>query len=165
MVESLMPIDQLRNYRYRGARALVLLHEQALRGLLPVWQRAKAAKIKLPATRDPSYASLDSLLHHALGAARGYMRWLCEKLGLPNPGIDEEPEVSRVEREAERYMEHLLERWCLPLADVEEARFGAVHTSDWGVEISLEDLLEHAVMHPLRHRFQLEELLESQGKG
>jgi uncharacterized damage-inducible protein DinB len=160
-----MPIHQLQKYRSRGARALVLLHEQAMRELLPVWQRAKAANVQLPPTEDPSYASLESLLHHALGAARGYMTWLCEKLGLPDPGIDPVPEAPRVEREAERYIEHLLERWRLPLADVDEARFDATHKSNWGVEMSLESMLEHAVTHPLRHRFQLEELLEAQGKG
>jgi uncharacterized damage-inducible protein DinB len=160
-----MPIDQLRNYRYRGARALVLLHEQTLRGLLPVWQRAKTAKVPLPSTKDPSYASLESLLHHALAAAGGYMTWLCEKLDLPDPGIDPAPEAGRVEREAERYTEHLLQRWRLPLADAKEERFTAIHTSRWGEEMSLEGMLEHAVMHPLRHRFQLEELLEAQGKG
>ena len=45
------------------------------------------------------------------------------------------------------------------------ARFEATHKSDWCMEISLDDLLEHAVMHPLRHGFQLEELLEGRGKG
>jgi hypothetical protein len=157
-----MPIHELRNYRYRGARALVLLHEQALRGLLPVWQRAKAARVPLPSTKDPDYASLESLLHHALRAARGYMTWLCEKLGLPDPGIDPAPEAPRVEQEAARYIEHLLERWRLPLAEVEETRFEAVHKARWGGDMSLESMLEHAVAHPLRHRFQLEELLEAQ---
>ncbi len=159
-----MPIDELQNYRYRGARALVLLHEQAMRAFLPVWQRAKTAKVQLPPTEDPSYASLESLLHHAFRAARGYMTWLCEKLGLPDPGIDPPPEAPHVQREAERFIEHLLERWRLPLADVEESRFGAIHTSRWGEDMSLEGMLEHAAMHPLRHRFQLEELLETQGK-
>jgi hypothetical protein len=155
--------NELQNYRWRGARALVLLHEKALRELLPVWRRAKAAKIELPSTTDPSYASLDSLLHHAFKAARGYMTWMCEKLGLPDPGIDPAPEAPRVEQEAERYLEHLLGRWRLPLADVEEARFDAVHKSRWDVDIAIENLLEHAVVHPLRHRFQLEELMEVQG--
>ncbi len=156
-----MPIHELQNYRYRGARALVLLHGQALRGLLPVWQRAKAAQVRLPSTQDPNYASLESLLHHALRAARGYMTWLCEKLGLPDPGIDPEPEASRVEQEVESYIEHLLARWRLPLADVEETRFQTIHKSRWGEDMSLEGMLEHAVMHPLRHRFQLEELMEA----
>jgi uncharacterized damage-inducible protein DinB len=160
-----MPFRELQNYRYRGARALVLLHEQGMRAFLPVWQRARAAHVRLPATTDPNYASLESLLHHSLKAARGYMTWLCEKLGLPDPGIDPAPEPPQVEREAARYIEHLLERWRLPLADVEEGRFSAIHKSRWGEDMSLEALLEHAVTHPLRHRFQLEELLEAQGEG
>jgi len=160
-----MPIHDLQGYRYRGARALVLLHEQEMRALLPVWKRAKAAAVRLPATGDSDYASLDSLLHHALRAARGYMTWLCEKLGLPDPGIEPSPEAARVEQEAERYVEHLLARWRTPLAEVEEARFGATHKTRWGEDMSCEGMLEHAVMHPVRHRFQLEELMETQGKG
>jgi hypothetical protein len=155
--------NELQNYRYRGARALVLLHEQALRKLLPVWRRAKAAHVTLPPTSDPSYASLESLLYHAFKASRGYITWTCDKLGLPDPAIDMPPDPSRVEREAERYLEHLLARWRLPLADVEEARFDLVHKSNWGIDIAVENLLEHAVMHPERHRFQLEELMETQG--
>jgi uncharacterized damage-inducible protein DinB len=160
-----MPIQELSNYRYRGARALVLLHERALRDLLPVWRRAKAAEIRLPSTKDPDYASLETLLQHALRSARGYMTWLCDKLGLPEPEIDPAPEAPRVEQEAGRFIEHLLERWRLPLTDVEEARFGATHKTRWGEDMSLEGMLEHAVMHPIRHRFQLEELMEAQGKG
>ena len=159
-----MPIQELQNYRFRGARALVLLHGRAMREFLPVWQAAKAAQVRLPSTQDPNYASLESLLKHTLGAARGYMTWLCEKLGLPDPGIDPAPEVSRVEQEAGSYMEHLLARWRLPLADVEEERFKTIHKSRWGEDMSLEGMLEHAVMHPHRHRFQLEELMEAQGK-
>ena len=159
-----MPIQDLSDYRYRGARSLVLLHETALRELLPVWRRAKAAGIRLPSTKDPDYASLETVLYHALRAARGYMTWLCEKLGLPDPGIDPAPDGLRVEQEAEGFIEHLLERWRLPLADIEEARFGATHKTRWGEDMTLESMLEHAVMHPLRHRFQLEELMEAQGR-
>ena len=71
------------------------------------------------------------------------MTWLCEKLGLPDPGISLAPEASLVEQEAERYIEHVLEPWRLPLADVEEARFGATHKTRWGEDMSLESMLEH----------------------
>ncbi len=160
-----MPIHELHDYTYRGARALVLLHERSMRALLPAWWRAKAAQVKLPQTRDPDYASLESLLHHALAAARGYTTWLCEKLGLPDPGIDPAPEAARVQQDAESYVEHLLERSRRALAHVKEADFEKVSKSRWGVDISVECMMEHAVMHPERHRFQLEELLEAQGKA
>jgi len=49
------------------------------------------------------------------------------------------------------------------LADVEESRFDAIHKTRWGEDMSLQGMLEHAVMHPARHRFQLEELMEAGG--
>jgi uncharacterized damage-inducible protein DinB len=157
-----VPANELSDYRYRGARALVLLHHAAMCELLPVWRKAKQAGIKLPPTSDADYVSLEALLHHALRASRGYMVWLCEKLGLPDPGIEPAPEPDRIEAEAERYLEHLLERWRLPLAEVEEKSFFTTHRTRWGEDMSCEGMLEHAVMHPHRHRFQLEELMEAQ---
>ncbi len=160
-----MAIDELQSFRYRGARALVLLHERALRKLLPVWRRARAASITLPATKDPDYASPEALLHHVFDAARGYLIWLCDTCGLPDPGVDPAPEASRVEQEAERWMENLLASSRASLAAVRAEQFDLVAKSRWGVDISVESMFEHAVMHPERHRFQLEELLEAQGRA
>ncbi len=155
-----MPVHEITDYRYRGARALVLLHEQAIRELLSTWHRAKAVGLRLPETTDPDYASLETLLRHVLRSARGYLTWLCEKLGLPDPGVEPAPDPPDVEREAARWVEHLLARWRLPLVGIEESRFNEVSTTRWGVDMCLESMLEHAVLHPLRHRFQLEELME-----
>ena len=35
-----------------------------------------------------------------------------------------------------------------------------VHRTGWGELMSVENLLEHAVVHPMRHRRQLERILE-----
>jgi uncharacterized damage-inducible protein DinB len=155
-----MSVEELLEYRYRGARALVLLHERHLQAFLSVWRKAKASGVRLPATKDPNYASLDALLYHMLRAARGYMTWICEKLALPDPGIAEQPAADRIEAEADRFLSHLLARWRMPLAGVEETRFDEIHVSRWGIQMSIESMLEHAVVHPMRHTFQLEELME-----
>jgi hypothetical protein len=157
-----MPADQLAQYRSRAARALVLLHERELRQFLPVWHRAAAAGTRLPATDDPEYASLETLLHHVLRASRGYMTWTCERLGLPDPGIEPVPGPEVVAREADRYLEHLLERWRIPLQELEPVRLDEEHATRWGATLSIDSMLEHAVLHPVRHRFHLEELLEDQ---
>ncbi len=138
----------------------MLLHDREMRELLPAWRKACAASLRLPATSDPSYASLETLLHHAFRASGGYVTWLCEKLGLPDPGIRPAPAAEVIAKEADAYLEHLLERWRLPLAAVEDKQLEAVHTTRWGEQMSLEGMLEHAVVHPARHRFQLEELME-----
>lgn len=138
------------------------MHEAELRRALVVWRQAKAAGVTLPETADPDYASLETLLVHILGAARGYMVWICRQLELPDPEIRPVPEAAVIEGEAENYLEHILERWRLPLAEVPEARFEPeVYRSNWGTPYAVEAMLEHALVHPLRHTFQL---LEMSGK-
>lgn len=153
-------MTDLSHYESRAARALVLLHEARLREFLPVWREARAAGVELPATDDPSYGSLEKLLLHVLGAARGYMTWTCGVLELPEPEIRMPPAVDRVEAEAEDYLAHVLERWRQPLASVPGERLeGAEYTSRWGESFTVDSMLEHAVLHPVRHAFQLQELI------
>jgi hypothetical protein len=40
----------------------------------------------------------------------------------------------------------------------------ALHTSRWGAPMNVEAMFEHAVVHPMRHRFQLEELIAKKRK-
>lgn len=147
-------------YKYNGARVLVLLHEKHLSDCLRVWHQAQLAEIKLPKTEDQDYQSLDTLLRHILRAARGYMTWMCEKLELPDPGIEPTPAVELVAAQADKHLIQLLEKWRLPLVDIPEERFHApVYPSRWGVDYCIDAMLEHAVMHPIRHGFQLMNLL------
>jgi hypothetical protein len=147
-------------YRSRAVRALVLLHDDHLRRFLVVWKQAKAAEVVLPTTHDPAYASLDTLLRHVLGAARGYMTWMCEVLELQDPEIRALPDASELSRQADDYMEHVLERWRTPLQGVGDDRLETPeYPSRWQTRYCIDAMLEHAVMHPIRHAFQLEELM------
>ena len=83
-----MPKDELPNFRYRGARACILLHEQILRQFVETWKQAKAAGISLPESKTRDYDSFEVLLYHVLDSARWYMVWICEKLELPAPGFN-----------------------------------------------------------------------------
>lgn len=151
------------NYQYRGARACVLLHEKHLRDCLTVWKQAKATNIKLPETSDDSYESLETLLEHILDAAGSYMIWMCKQLGLPDPEIKPTPAITTIEAEADIYLEHVLERWRLPLVNVPEKEFEPkTYPSNWGTPYCIDAMLEHAVMHPIRHEFQLRELMQQQ---
>ncbi len=147
-------------YRSRAVRALVALHDEHLRRFLIVWKQARAASVVLPITEDPAYASLETLLRHVLGAARGYMTWMCEVLELPDPEIRLPPEPTALAADADSYMEHVLEKWCAPLGDVGDDRLETPeYPSRWQTRYCIDAMLEHAVMHPIRHVFQLEELM------
>lgn len=152
-------MTDLEGYRYRGARALVLLHEREMRAFLTTFRRAQAWGVTLPATDDPDDASPAALLRHVLGAAGGYLRWATKGLGLPDPGVEPVPGVEAIDEPAEAYLDHVLERWRTPLRDVPPERFDEVFASNWGTPYCVDALLEHAVTHPMRHAFQLEELM------
>lgn len=148
-------------YRSRAVRALVLLHEEHLRRFVQTWRRALAASVRLPASDDPAYVSLDALGQHVLRSAGGYMLWMCEMLELPDPGIRPVPDADEIVREAEEYMEHVLERWRAPLRDVSNEQLETPeYPSRWETLYCIDAMLEHAVVHPIRHAFQLEELIK-----
>lgn len=155
--------DDLPVYEYEGARSLVLLHDQELRSCFATWRAAKEHGVELPMTEDPAYKSLAHLLRHLLSAAGGYVTWACEKLNLEDPGVPPVPEVEEIEAKAESYLESVLACWRgSALSTVAEKEYYIpVHISRWNVAYCVDAMLEHAVMHPIRHEFQLRRLLDN----
>jgi hypothetical protein len=140
---------------------MVLLHEEHLRRFVHTWKAALARSVILPPADHPAYASLGALGRHVLSAAGGYMVWMCEMLALPDPGISPAPNAADIVREADEYLEHVLERWRAPLRDVADDRLETPeYPSRWKTRYCIDAMLEHAVMHPIRHAFQLDELLK-----
>jgi hypothetical protein len=149
-------------YRSRAVRAMVLLHEEHVRRFVHTWRLALATSVILPQTDDPNYASLEALGRHVLSAAGGYMIWMCEVLALPDPGIRSAPNAAAMVSDADDYMEHVLERWRAPLSEVPDEKLETPeYASRWRTRYCIDSMLEHAVMHPIRHAFQLDELLKN----
>ncbi len=149
----------LTKYRYRGAGVLVALHEEYLVEFTEVWSEAKSRQLTLPDSEDPDYASLEHLLYHVVACARGYLVWCCEKLEIASPAIDPTPEVPELNARLAEYLPHLLSRWRVALNGVSEEEASVVYPSRWGVGYCVDAMLEHAVIHPMRHSYQLRNLL------
>lgn len=155
-------MSEMPEFRYRGARALLILHEREMRLFLDTWRKTKSSGIVLPESKNNAYESFDKLLHHVFYWARENMIWICEKLALPDPRIDEIPEPHSLEAQAEDCLELLLEQFRKPLTEVRGTEFYyKTYTSKWDTEYCIDAMLEHLVLHPMRHRFQLEQLMES----
>jgi hypothetical protein len=153
-------MDQINEYRYRGAGVLIYLHEKQMRSFLLVWKQAKEKNVQLPETTDQDYLSLETVLFHVFRASRGYIKWICEKLNLPDPEIDSPPAVEVIEISAESYLDYLLDKWRGPLKELDEKVFYEnAYLARWGVEYCIDAMLEHAVMHLARHEFQLSKLI------
>ena len=137
------------DFESRAVRALVLLHDAHLRRCVATWHEEKAADVTLPFSTDPRYQSLDSLLTHILEAAREQLLWICRQLKLPEPELS--PESS---------LDQILAAWNDALVSVpDDALYDPEFVSNWGMTYAIVSMLEHLVMHAIRHEFQLAELL------
>lgn len=155
-----MNSENMISYKYNGAHSLVLLHEKHLKSFYNTWQIAHSQNIILSQTSDPDYESLSTLLRHVLRSAGNYMIWMCDKLNLPDPNINQLPEPELLVKKAGLYIDHILDKWRSPLTEIDEEKFHSpTFTSNWGVEYCIDAMLEHAVMHPIRHEFQLRSLI------
>ncbi len=150
----------------RGAQALATLHARELRRFVDVWRRADAAELALPETDDPSYASRETLLVHVAACAAGYLVWIQEQRGLAPPDLDRRPDPEGFGRRVDGYVDEVLAAWDVHLRDLTEADSDRpAYETRWGVPYCIDAMLEHAVMHPLRHRHQLERLLGEDAGG
>lgn len=153
-------------FKSRGVRALVMLQMAEMRRLFAVWEKAKQLGVALPASRDPAYGNLDLLMQHPLRSCRGYLTWLCEVLERPDPGVPDPPQPEDVAAKGTVYLDVLEQAWHANMAWMPDEALDSdvVHTSRWGAPMTVEAMFEHAAVHPMRHRFQLEELIEGVAK-
>ncbi len=147
-------------FKSNAVRSCVELHEIELRRFYETWQAFRRAGVSLPQTTDPSYASPDDLGGHVLRAARNYLTWIGQCVKRPVTDVDADDDRVSVARKGRAFMEEVLAAWRRHLAVLDDAELApATFKSRWGEDYSVEQMLEHAVVHPMRHRIQLERLM------
>jgi uncharacterized damage-inducible protein DinB len=149
-------------FQSRGVRSLVELHEREMRSFLEVWKRFVSADVAMPeAHGDESYENRERLFGHVLMAARGYLTRIGEWVGRPVTDVDASQDPSAIVARAPQFLDEVLAAYRRHLSAVTVAEFEPqAHRTRWGDLMSVEMLLEHAVVHPMRHRIQLERILE-----
>ena len=147
-------------FRSRGVRSLVELHEQELRDFVACWRRFVGSGKPMPeAHGDRDYESAERLVAHVQGSARGYLTWIWEMLERPiDLPVIRDPDV--IVPRLDAFMAETLEGWRRHLAPLENEQLSPKqYLSRWGEPHTIEQMLEHAVVHPMRHRIQLERIL------
>lgn len=147
-------------FKSNAVRSCVDLHEIELRRFYDVWQAFKASGIALPQTDDPSYRSVDHLGGHVLRAARNYLTWIGDCVKRPVTDVDLDNDHVSVAAKGAAFMEEVLAGWRRHLVTLEDSELApTMYKARWGDDYDIEQMLEHAVVHPMRHRIQLERLM------
>jgi hypothetical protein len=148
-------------FKSRAVRSLVELHERELPAFVATWRRfARSGKPMPEAYGDPAYESPDHLVSHVQGSARGYLLWVWEVLERPIEGLPLTRDPAMIVPRLEAFMAETLDGWRTHLAALENEQLAPrQYLSRWGEPHTIEQMLEHAVVHPMRHRIQLERIL------
>ena len=143
--------------------ALLDEHERAARELSRLV--AALSDEQYLARRDPHAAdahcrSIQTVMTHVVSAGHGYAGMMREAWGLPRLP-HERREVPRAESLAR--LDAMLANMDATLAGhgelTEEQAAAVTMRAPWGVNYDLEQLFEHAIVHVLRHRRQIERWL------
>lgn len=149
-------------FKSNAVRSCVELHEIELRRFCDVWERFRVSGIPLPETDDPSYQSAEHLGGHVFRAARNYLTWIGEFVNRPVTDVDSDTDAASIARKGRVFMDEVLAAWRRHLALLENREMTPVgRKSRWGEDYNIEQMLEHAVVHPMRHRIQLERLMSA----
>lgn len=152
-------------YKSNAVRSCVELHELELNRFYAVWKAFCASGMRLPETSDPSYESPEHLGGHVFRAARNYLTWIGECVRRPVEDLDLDNDFVRIARKGRAFVDEVLAAWRRHLRALEDSELApAVYKSRWGEDYNIEQMLEHAVVHPMRHRIQLERLMASSGR-
>jgi hypothetical protein len=149
------------DFRSRAVLSLAELHEKELRAFVPTWRRFVASGTPLPDGRgDPAYEDPDRLMAHVQACARSYLLWIWEVLERPIEGLPLVRDAGVIMPRLDEFMDETLDAWRAHLRPLQDDQLSPKqYLSRWDELQTIEQLLEHAVVHPMRHRIQLERLM------
>lgn len=116
--------------------------------------------VRNPDEKESAFRSIQSIVNHVIQAGYGHANYLRRALSMAGHRV-EVPLATRLESieqlsEMLEYMAATLEgRWSMTDEEVCAVAF----ETRWGQTYDLEQMLEHTIVHVLRHRRQIERYL------
>lgn len=151
------------SYRKGPIGALMDEYERAAAELARLFAQIpeeEVARVVDPQTPDEDCRSVQAIMSHVVNAGYGYADYLRGVFSIPSarppkrllpPG----EALGQLDAMLAYTAETLEGRWEM----TDEEITAAVINSGWGVRYDAEQLLEHAVVHVLRHRRQIEKFV------
>lgn len=151
-------------YRPGPAGSLMDVYERALRELQELLRSLSTEdyiRISNPDSPDPDCLSVQTIMRHVVSAGYGYATSIRQAIGVEGrrpeiPLLSQADAVRRLGEMFEYSLAAFNGRWDI----TEEEMYTTIIKTSWS-EYDIDSLLEHAVVHILRHRRQIEKLVLS----
>jgi len=115
-------------------------------------------------TTDEDCRSIQTITRHVIRSGYGYANYILNALGITAEfPIADEMEIEKAEdaiNEIRKMIEYNIHNlYEINQGKVEANMFSIEFTTRWGEDFNFEQILEHAVVHILRHRRQIEKFI------
>jgi uncharacterized damage-inducible protein DinB len=151
-----------KTYRQGAVGALLDEYERAageLKDVISTLDHESYTTIVDKETKDMNCVSIQSILNHVVRAGYGYANYIRKQFGDKWVERRENYELHTPEIVC-RELDNMLQYTAETLANKTHLSFDEmisnVITTDWGQKFDFEQMLEHAIVHILRHRRQIE---------
>jgi uncharacterized damage-inducible protein DinB len=126
--------------------------------------REDFVKIVDSKTADEDCRSIQTICRHVIRSGYGYANYILTALNIPtdSPSVNEmkieipNDTVAELRRMIDYNLKQLYE---MNRESIEEKMFSVKFFTRWGEEFNFEQILEHAIIHILRHRRQIEKFI------
>ena len=111
-------------------------------------------------TKDDDCRSIQTIIYHVVRAGYGYADYFRDAFGMPSARPESVPvgcqeATEKIEAMLVYTAQTLEGKWQMSDEEIQAVSMKV----SWGVTYDLEQLLEHAIVHILRHRRQIERFL------
>lgn len=154
-------------YQHQGAvQALLDEYQRAineLKELIAGFTTAQLVKLVDPHTLDQNCKSFQRILSHVVSAGNNYVVYIRQSLGedtMPSPKVIHQNSIA-YQADLDQLMINTRQLFKdYPKLDIESYDPAKKIIVPWGQRYDVEQLMEHAIVHILRHRRQIERLME-----
>lgn len=152
-----------KTYRPGAIGALMDEYERAAAELVSIVDNLSAddlAVIRDEKTRDEDCRSIETILRHVVRSGYGYADYIRTAWSVPSSKPEHiEIPVGEIQSRVRSMLDYTVAtldgKWTMPDDEITAVKM----TVRWGPTYDLEQLLEHAIVHVLRHRRQIERFL------
>ena len=149
-----------KNYRKGGIGAIMDEYERAgseLKNLIARISESDFVKIVDTETKDEDCRSVQTIISHVTNSGFGYANYIRDYFSIPKNSperklLSQNEFLSRFDKMLAYTSETLEGKWQFSDEEIMKVKM----IVRWGPQYDLEQLLEHAVVHILRHRRQIE---------
>ena len=152
-----------KQYRNGAIGALMDEYENAgskLKNLVKGIPESDFGKVFDPDTKDGDCRSVQTIVSHVINSGYGYANYIRDWYSIPikSPArrlFSGDEFIKEMNKMLDYTCETLEGKWKISEEEIMKIKI----KSRWGPEYDIEQLLEHAIVHILRHRRQIEKII------